>query len=372
VSEKNLPWLQREQEARKLVETVVRLKRVHIYEADEIVKTVGERYRRLRPRKPGKAGRIEFEVKRLETVFNIAYDRLRRAIEMPPLEELSSFHRALVAGYIGEDEYRRARRRVMKGLRLIREFWNQYRWLIATSDDPREAARLRKEASGRILSVVRRLSKDLSLLRRVREELVRTHVIAEGFPVVVVAGIPSSGKSTIVSALSTAEPEVAAYPFTTKTIIVGKVVDKNVVYYLVDTPGVLERPLEMLNEIERKALAALRTLPDVVLFVVDPSPEKVQEVDNQMRLLKSIIETIVRPRQAALIVAINKADITARDSILSAKEKVVNVLKEVPPELLCGEPIVVSAATGAGMEDLRRRLNKCAEKHAPWLNRSNP
>jgi len=359
-------WLQRHREAKRLAEAVGRLKRVHIYEADEIIRIVGERYRRLRPRRPGKSGKIELELRRVETVYNIVSTRLRRALEMPPFSELSSFHQALVNAYVGREAYENARKRIARGLRLLREFWNQYRWLIATSEDPREASRLRKEASGRMLSVVRRLKKDLSLLRRVREELVRTHVIAEGLPIVVVAGIPSSGKSTIVSELSTAEPEIAAYPFTTKTVIIGKTTEGDIAYYIVDTPGILERPKELLNEIERKALAALSTLPDIVLFVFDPSPERVQDVENQLRLLRSVAETILAERNTSLLVAINKADITPRKDIEKTLDLINRTLRDYQLNL-CSEPLIISASEGQGIETLRRTLAKCAREHAPWL-----
>ena len=367
MGEEKPPWIRRHIEARKLVETVTRLKHTHVFTSEEIVRTVGERYRRLRPRRPGKRGKIEFELKRLETVFNVTYSRLRRAAEMPPAGSLSAFHQALLDSYIGIDRYEDARKRVLRGLRLIREFWNQYRWLIATSTEPREAARLRKEASGRMLSVVRRLARSLELLRKVREELMHTHIVAEGLPVVVVAGIPSSGKSTLVSKLSTAEPEVAAYPFTTKSIIVGKVVDKDTAYYIVDTPGVLERPFTQLNEIERKALAALSTLPDVVLFLYDPSLESVQDIESQTRLLESIVNTIVSPRGAALLVAINKSDIAPPQLVRQVINEARKVLERIPQHLQCGMPLVISVATGDGLDELKRALGLCIRRQAPWL-----
>ncbi len=356
------PWLRRQEDARRLVETVARLKRVHVYEAEEIIRVVGERYRRLRPRRPGKRGRIEFELKRLETVFNVAYTRLLRAAEMPPASRMSEFHRALIDAFIGVDEYEAARRAVRRGLSLMREFWNQYRWLIATAESPREAARLRREGSGRILSVVRRLSPRLRLLRRVRDELIRTHVVAEGLPIVVVAGIPSAGKSTLVAALSTAEPETAAYPFTTKTIIVGKV-EGPVSYYIVDTPGILERPPEHQNVIERKALAALSALPDVVLYLFDPSPERVQDVDDQVRLFKSIVENFAERRGAAVIAAINKAD--AADP--EAEARILKALGEASDEQLCGDVLRISALQGQGLQELRERLEECIRAKTPWL-----
>ncbi len=362
------PWLRRQIEAKLLVETVARLKRTHIYTSDEIVRIVGERYRRLRPRRQGRAGRIEYEHRRLETVFNVVYSRLSRAAEMPPPERMSEFHRALIDAFIGLEEYYVALAKVKRSLRLIREFWNQYRWLILTAQSPEEAARLRKEGSGRILSVVRRLRRQLELLKTVREELLRTHVVAEGLPIVVVAGIPSSGKSTLVSKLSTARPEIAAYPFTTKQVIVGKVVTGNVAFYMVDTPGVLERPPEHQNVTERKALAALSTLPDIVVFLADPSPERVQDLDSQARLLRSILDSIVSRRDVGIIVAVNKVDEIGGAEAEKALRYILEAsglrLEESDP---CRAALLLSALKGQGLNELVETIARCLRRKMPWL-----
>jgi nucleolar GTP-binding protein len=367
-----LPWLQRHVQALRMVETSKRLKSVYVYSAEEIVRTVGERYRRVRRRRPGLPGRIEFEIKRLETVFNIVYSRLRHIAELPSTREMSEFHKTLVEMFVGEG-YDRALRRVRRALRLVKSFWNEYRLLIASAETGEEAARLRKEGSGRILSVVRRLKRDLELLRRVRSELLKAHVIAEGLPVVVVAGIPSTGKSTLIKRLSTAEPEVASYPFTTKNIIVGKVRLEDLEFYMVDTPGILERPSELHNEIERKALAALKTLPDVVLFLLDPSLEKVQDVSEQVKLLRDIYENIVKPRGAGLLVAINKADITAEHELSTVVSTVSKVLQDFNRDLLCTDSIhVISALTGYNVDRLLKSLAECVKRKATWLFKLEP
>ncbi|NOZ88665.1 MAG: GTP-binding protein [Crenarchaeota archaeon] len=362
------PWLQRQIEAQKLTALVARLKRLYIYTAEEIVAAVGEHYRKLRPRRPGKQGRLEFEVKRLETVYNVAVSRLKRALEMPRPEEMSTFHRLLVDGFVGLDRYTEALARIRASIRVIKNIWDEYRLLIVSAETTREAARLRREGSGRILSVVRRRRRDLELLRSVRIELLKTHVISEGLPVVVVAGIPSVGKSTIVSRLSTAEPEVAAYPFTTKTVIVGKVSDMFPAFYMVDTPGILERPWHMHNQIERKALAALAALPDVVLFLLDASPERIQDIDEQVELLRDVARRMIKGYERGLIIAVNKVDLSGPHAAKDAGSKAVEAIREEGLEnRLCSQPLLISAAQGAGLQELKAALRGCVKRYATWL-----
>lgn len=362
-----LPWLRRHREMQRLVETVRRLRETHVYSSEEIVRIVGERYRRVRPRRRGLRGRIELELRRLEVVFNVSYSRLVQVARLPSTREMSEFHRALVLSFVG-DEYDEALKAVRRALRVIREFWNQYRLLIASSQDAREAAQLRREGSGRILSVVRRLRRRLEVLERVRRELLRTHVVSEGLPIVVVAGIPSAGKSTLVRRLSTAEPEVAAYPFTTKTVIVGKARVGSIYFYMVDTPGILERPVEQHNEIERKAYAALKSLPDIVLFLVDPSPEKVQDTESQMKLLREIYHGIVEGRGAGLLVAVNKVDATPREWLEETLDTVSGALQGIGSASLCSpRPLFISAVTGEGLRELLDVVQHCLRAKTPWL-----
>ncbi|HIP65000.1 MAG TPA: GTP-binding protein [Pyrodictium sp.] len=354
--DKVAPWLQRHIQAMRMREVVEKLKKIYVPSAEEIVKYVGERYKRLRPRRRGLAGRREFEIKRLELVYNIVRDKLQKVLEMPRLEAMDEFHRRLIEEFIGAEVYEEALKRVRLAIKLARRFWDEYRVLIATSQSVEEAKKYRKEGCGRILSLVRRLDKHLKLLRRVREELVQTHVVSEGLPVVVVAGIPSAGKSTLISRLSTAKPEVAPYPFTTKNIIVGKVVFKNQIFYMVDTPGILERPMHQHNQIERKALVALTSLPDAILFLYDVSAERVQDVVYQTRLLEDIIRNIALKNGVKVVIAINKIDVADREALQKTYQYIEEIKKKYDSVVV--GPYNISALKGIGVEQLLNELIK--------------
>jgi len=143
---------------------------------------------------------------------------------------------------------------------------------------------------------------------------------------------------------------------------------RDVAFYMVDTPGILERPLEQHNEIERKAFAALQSLPDIVLFLVDPSPEMVQDIEHQMKLLKDIYSEIIASRGAGLLVAVNKVDIAPEDSIKQAVEAVGSVLASAGKADLCSkEPLLISALTGEGVDKLLDALYECLRVKTPWL-----
>jgi nucleolar GTP-binding protein len=323
------PWLERHVKALTAKQLVDLFKQTYVPTDDEIVRYVGERYRRIRPprHKDRIRRRILFEYRRLELVYNIVTAKLRELAKLPPTKYMNEFHATLIKMFVG-DEYDNALRRVKRAIKLANEFWNNYRLLILSATDPNEAKRFRKEGCGRILSLIRRMRRQLDILRRVRDEIVKTHVISEGLPVAVVAGIPSAGKSTLVRTLSTAEPAVADYPFTTKTIIVGKSSYRELKFYVVDTPGLLEKPFENLNEIERKALTALLTLPDVIVFLFDPSPTSYVDVGEQLALYNSV-KNLAERRGAEILAVVNKIDIASKDKLTYLRKVVGNGLIEI-------------------------------------------
>ncbi|MBN1417942.1 MAG: 50S ribosome-binding GTPase [Planctomycetes bacterium] len=80
----------------------------------------------------------------------------------------------------------------------------------------------------------------------------------EGAGQIVIVGPPNAGKSSLVAALTRAEPAVADYPFTTRAPQPGMMPFEDIAFQLVDTPPItMDFMPPWMNEIVRSADAAL-------------------------------------------------------------------------------------------------------------------
>ena len=80
-----------------------------------------------------------------------------------------------------------------------------------------------------------------------------------------------------------AEVEVQPYAFTTKSIYVGHMDYQYSRWQVIDTPGILDRPLEEMNTIELQAVTALTHTASSILFFVDISEQCGMTIENQLK-----------------------------------------------------------------------------------------
>jgi len=77
--------------------------------------------------------------------------------------------------------------------------------------------------------------------------------------------IPSVGKSSFVNSVSRADVEVQPFAFTTKSLFVGHLDHKYLRFQVIDTPGVLDHPLDEMNTIEMQSVVSLAHLRACIL-----------------------------------------------------------------------------------------------------------
>merc|ERR1711997_477212 len=134
---------------------------------------------------------------------------------------------------------------------------------------------------------------------------------------------------SFINKITRADVEVQPYAFTTKSLYVGHTDYKYLRWQVVDTPGILDHPLEDRNTIEMQAITALAHLRAAVLYFLDPSEQCGHTLEQQKNLYDSI-----RPlfNNKPLVVVSNKMDVVKRGEFTEEKvETVLNRLHVAEP-----------------------------------------
>ena len=276
----------------------------------------------------------------------------------PSLDKMSSFDVAMVEAAVGCDDYRQSLGACQWAAQKCVEISQQNAKKLRRMVNLPPMHETRREAYGRSCSIMGRIEKNLDFLREARDTLRALPMIDSTEPCLVVAGAPNVGKSALIASMSTGKPEIAAYPFTTKQLHVGHFTNRRMKYQLVDTPGLLDRPMEERNHIEMQAIAALEHVGDLCLFLMDPSESGGTSMEIQTNLLNEVASLLP---QTPLIVIDGKGDLIgdidpAEWAAVCEMEAALNENPDGPlPEIRnpATGHLVISATESAGIERLR-------------------
>lgn len=183
----------------------------------------------------------------------------------------------------------------------------------------------RRAFYGRIASFLKQIDPQLKTLEEMRRMLKEFPTIKTSLPTACLFGFPNVGKSTLLAKLTTAKPEIKAYPFTTKNINTGYLKEPGKKIQIIDAPGTLDR-FEKMNDIEKQAYLAVKHCADIVVYVFDPTDEVPEE--KQLQLLEN-----VKKYCPEVVVYISKTDIAdkklvAHVLIAAKKEKIKEIFTD--------------------------------------------
>lgn len=162
-------------------------------------------------------------------------------------------------------------------------------------------------------------------------------------------GFPNAGKSTLLSVVSAAKPEIADYPFTTLVPNLGVVPYRDhKSFVMADIPGIIEGAAEgkglgirFLRHIERNS---------ILLFLVPADAEDIQkEYDILLGELKKYNPELLDKER---ILAISKCDML--------DEEMIEEMKELLPTDI--ESVFISSVAQMGLQELKdliwKRINQ--------------
>lgn len=168
-----------------------------------------------------------------------------------------------------------------------------------------------------------------------------------------IIGLPNAGKSTLVSAITSAKPKIGAYPFTTLTPTLGVVkADRREPFVVADIPGLIEGAhsgaglgTRFLRHIERTRI--LVHLIDA--SGIDPS-EPLQGYQTINKELAQYNQALVEKPQ---LLVLNKIDVPGTQALC---QTFLNALKGQ-------NALLISAATGEGLNKLKMQLFQMLDRH---------
>jgi len=294
-----------------------------IMTAEEIIEFAHNKSTRLSMKSSLRMKRVERtrirEISRLQEFVKQVKTKMNDAVEQfPSIDRLHPFYLELTEILVGIDKLKQSLGAVHNCKPPIDDIAEKHIQAIKLSEDHRQMKKSRSAAKGRISSILRATAENLDFIIEAKKKLSRLPGIAPNIPSIVCAGFPNVGKSTLVRNVSTAEPEVAYYPFTTRRVIIGHLRVGNQSVQIVDTPGILDRPMGERNDIELQAITALKYLANVIIFMIDPSEACGWTFDQQVTLLNEVKKMFpLNP----LLIALNKVDITPPEQLEKVRAK---------------------------------------------------
>ena len=161
-----------------------------------------------------------------------------------------------------------------------------------------------------------------------------------------VVGFPNVGKSTLISSISNAHPKIAAYPFTTKSPVLGVVKSDKKIFVIADIPGLIEgssygRGLgdKFLRHVERTK---------VLIHLIDMAGFEGRDPLEDYRIISAELQNYSKEvSKKPHVIAANKMDLDGAEENLERFKKVIK--KKVYP---------ISALKKEGLEELIEAVAK--------------
>ncbi|KOS16107.1 gtp binding protein 4 [Malassezia pachydermatis] len=269
--------------------------------------------------------------------------------EFPVLENLHPFTSSLMNVLYDKNHYKLALGQINTARHLIEQVAKDYVRLIKFGDSLFRCKQLKRAALGRMATIMRRNKDPLAYLEQVRQHISRLPAIDPNTRTLVLCGYPNVGKSSFLNKVTRADVDVQPYAFTTKSLFVGHMDYRYLRWQVIDTPGILDHPLEEMNTIEMQAITALAHLRSAVLYFMDLSEQCGYTVEAQVQLFNSI-KPLFANKPTFLV--INKIDVAKLEDLDDAKADLVrSIIEESDGKVQMAE---ISTYTDHGIMELKQ------------------
>ncbi len=164
-------------------------------------------------------------------------------------------------------------------------------------------------------------------------------------------GFPNAGKSTLISRVTNAKPEIASYPFTTLSPHLGVVDLAENSFVIADIPGLIEGASEGVG-LGHEFLRHIERTRALIHIVDTAGTEGRDPVDDIYKINEELTKYGVGLIEKKQLIAANKLDVMQSDE--GEEDNLTRIKKEFEPRGF--EVFPISAVTGEGVKPLISRV----------------
>lgn len=265
----------------------------------------------------------------------------------PRIDNIHPFHRDLLDTLYEKNHYKMSLASLSRAKTLIEQVQRDYERLLKFGQSLFQCKQLKRAALGRMATIIKKLKDPLLYLEQVRQHLSRLPSIDPNTRTLLICGYPNVGKSSFLRRITRADVEVQPYAFTTKSLYVGHFDYKYLRFQAIDTPGILDRPTEEMNNIEMQSIYAIAHIRSCVLYFMDLSEQCGFSVADQVKLFHSIKPLFANK---TVMVVINKIDLVRPSDLDPERAALLDTLRQDNVEIC-----ELSCTTEENIMEIRNR-----------------
>jgi len=191
--------------------------------------------------------------------------------------------------------------------------------MISTAPSHKGAENLRAELKARLKKLLEKKEKSKKSKGSSQKAIKK-----EGYQIVII-GFSNSGKSSLLTALTNAKPEISPLPFTTKKPEIGTLDYEGIKAQVIDLPSIGSENFDI----------GIVNSADSILIVLS----SLEELSN--------VEQILVKAKGKRIIVINKCDLLSQEELRKLQERIKSKKLNILP---------ISAISGLNLEELRTRI----------------
>ena len=253
-----------------------------ITKSKDILETVINKVRRMKDFQKNDMAHKYISLYQVEITDKLKYvsDRL------PDYDTVNEYYAMMFKNVCPKSTMEKYRNHITSTITVINKVSESYKRQIMKLQTSRSKkfekerfVKIKKEYVGRVASTLRNLDSTFEKLLTLEKEFKRIANPDFNLRTVVLVGIPNAGKTTYLTKITDATPEINSYAFTTKALNVGYFKRRQDTYQVIDTPGLIHHDFKEMNAIEKQAIAAIKAISDLIVFVYNPTLNEKEQRD---------------------------------------------------------------------------------------------